>query len=177
MAEILCAIDWASDHHDVALIDADGARLGRRRISDDATGLGKLATLFAAHGGGPGTVKCHDVEPAPVPSPDRLMHLEQQQKPINDDKTTHLAARHLQVFSTVGKPLPTSLDAGVPLRDVQEAASHADPRTTMRYDRAPSRTSNTAPRERLDGWARTLTTPGLEIILPSRSWFTRWLRA
>ncbi len=29
-----------------------------------------------------------------------------------------------------------SLHAGVPLRDVQEAASHADPRTTMRYDRA-----------------------------------------
>ncbi len=29
-----------------------------------------------------------------------------------------------------------SLDAGVPLRDVQEAASHAEPRTTMRYDRA-----------------------------------------
>jgi hypothetical protein len=28
------------------------------------------------------------------------------------------------------------LDAGVPLRDAQEAASHADPRTTMRYDRA-----------------------------------------
>jgi integrase/recombinase XerD len=28
------------------------------------------------------------------------------------------------------------LDAGVPPRDVQEAASHADPRTTMRYDRA-----------------------------------------
>jgi alpha/beta hydrolase fold len=26
--------------------------------------------------------------------------------------------------------------AGVPLRDVQEAASHADPRITMRYDRA-----------------------------------------
>ena len=30
----------------------------------------------------------------------------------------------------------TALDAGVPLRDVQEAASHPDPRTTMRYDRA-----------------------------------------
>jgi len=26
------------------------------------------------------------------------------------------------------------LDAGVPLRDVQEAASHSDPMTTMRYD-------------------------------------------
>jgi len=32
--------------------------------------------------------------------------------------------------------LSTSFDAGVPLRDVQEAASHADPRTAMRYDRA-----------------------------------------
>ena len=32
-------------------------------------------------------------------------------------------------------PLPR-WDAGLPLRDVQEAASPADPRTTMRYDRA-----------------------------------------
>jgi integrase/recombinase XerD len=29
----------------------------------------------------------------------------------------------------------TSLDAGVDLRDVQIAARHADPRTTMRYGR------------------------------------------
>ena len=32
--------------------------------------------------------------------------------------------------------ITAALDAGVALRDVQEAASHADPRTTMRYDRA-----------------------------------------
>jgi integrase/recombinase XerD len=32
--------------------------------------------------------------------------------------------------------ITAALDAGVPLDDVQEAASHADPRTTMRYDRA-----------------------------------------
>jgi hypothetical protein len=30
----------------------------------------------------------------------------------------------------------TTLDAGISLRDVQIAARHADPRTTMRYDRA-----------------------------------------
>jgi hypothetical protein len=33
--------------------------------------------------------------------------------------------------------ITAAVDAGVPLRDVQEAASHADTRTTMRYDRAP----------------------------------------
>ena len=32
--------------------------------------------------------------------------------------------------------ITAALDAGVPLRDVQEAASHTDPRTTIRYDRA-----------------------------------------
>ena len=32
--------------------------------------------------------------------------------------------------------ITAALDAGVSRRDVQEAASHADPRTTMRYDRA-----------------------------------------
>ncbi len=38
---------------------------------------------------------------------------------------------------TLGHAFITAvLDAEVPLRDVQEAASYADPRTTMRYDRA-----------------------------------------
>ena len=32
--------------------------------------------------------------------------------------------------------ITAALDAGVPMRDVQDAASHSDPRTTMRYDRA-----------------------------------------
>ncbi|HEY3034231.1 MAG TPA: tyrosine-type recombinase/integrase [Streptosporangiaceae bacterium] len=32
--------------------------------------------------------------------------------------------------------ITAALDARVPLRDAPEAASHADPRTTMRYDRA-----------------------------------------
>jgi hypothetical protein len=37
-----------------------------------------------------------------------------------------------------GTLLSTSFDAGVPLRDVQEAASHADARTTMRYATGPA---------------------------------------
>jgi len=62
----------------------------------------------------------------------------------------HAATRRLRhLAETAGVRLPrmhphmlrhtfvtTMLDAGVDLRDVQIAARHADPRTTMRYDRA-----------------------------------------
>ena len=62
----------------------------------------------------------------------------------------HAATRRLQrLAAEAGVRLPrmhphmlrhtfvtTMLDAGVDLRDVQIAARHADPRTTMRYDRA-----------------------------------------
>ena len=62
----------------------------------------------------------------------------------------HAATRRLrQLAAVAGVRLPrmhphmlrhtfvtTMLDAGVDLRDVQIAARHADPRTTMRYDRA-----------------------------------------
>jgi integrase/recombinase XerD len=54
--------------------------------------------------------------------------------------------------------ITAALDAGVPLRDVQEAASHADPRTTMRYDRAVSHLIGTpltsSPRSSLEHRAR-----------------------
>jgi site-specific recombinase XerD len=50
-------------------------------------------------------------------------------------------ARHAGIVKRVGPHtlrhafITAALDASLPLRDVQEAASHADPRTTMRYDR------------------------------------------
>lgn len=52
------------------------------------------------------------------------------------DEYVPVGQLHHEEYSPAGKPLTTSLDAGVPLRDVQEAASHSDPCTTMRYDRA-----------------------------------------
>jgi transposase len=48
--DVFCGIDWAEDHHDIALIDAGGQLLGRRRISDDAAGLTELLGLLAGHG-------------------------------------------------------------------------------------------------------------------------------
>ena len=50
--EVFCGIDWAEDHHDIALVDRDGQLLARRRISDDAAGLAALLGLLADHGDG-----------------------------------------------------------------------------------------------------------------------------
>jgi len=48
--DVFCGIDWAEDHHDIALVDRDGRLLGRCRISDDAAGLAQLLALLAEHG-------------------------------------------------------------------------------------------------------------------------------
>jgi integrase/recombinase XerD len=45
-------------------------------------------------------------------------------------------AGHITPHSLRHAFITAALDAGVPLRDVQIAARHADPRTTTRYDRA-----------------------------------------
>jgi transposase len=48
--DVFCGIDWAEDHHDIALAGRDGGLLARARISDDAAGLARLLELLAAHG-------------------------------------------------------------------------------------------------------------------------------
>ena len=44
--------------------------------------------------------------------------------------------KHITPHSLRHTAVTLALDAGVPLRDVQDMAGHADPRTTRRYDRA-----------------------------------------
>jgi transposase len=56
--DVFCGIDWAEDHHDVALADRDGNLLARQRVSDDAAGLARLLELLTEHG---------DVPDDPVP--------------------------------------------------------------------------------------------------------------
>jgi transposase len=51
--DVFCGIDWAENHHDIALADRDGQLLARRRISDDAAGLAQLLDLLAEHGDTP----------------------------------------------------------------------------------------------------------------------------
>ena len=48
-----CGIDWAEDHHDIAVIDADGTLLCRARIGNDPTGLHRLLQLLGEAGDTP----------------------------------------------------------------------------------------------------------------------------
>jgi transposase len=47
---ITCGIDWAENHHDVALVDESGKLVAKRRISDDAEGYRRLLDLLAETG-------------------------------------------------------------------------------------------------------------------------------
>ena len=47
---VFCGIDWAEDHHDVALVDAEGNLVAKRRIGDDAAGFATVLQLLAAAG-------------------------------------------------------------------------------------------------------------------------------
>jgi len=47
---VFCGIDWAEDHHDVALIDTGGTLIAKRRISDDTAGFASLLELLAEAG-------------------------------------------------------------------------------------------------------------------------------
>jgi integrase/recombinase XerD len=62
--------------------------------------------------------------------------------------------------------ITAALDAGVPLRDVQEAASHADPRTTMRYDRARTSLMGLWPDHRLHQLGPGVPGPDCGVRLP-----------
>jgi len=47
---VFCGIDWASDHHDIAIVDESGALRARARVDDTADGLKELVQLLAEHG-------------------------------------------------------------------------------------------------------------------------------
>jgi hypothetical protein len=49
MPAVSCGIDWAEDHHDVAIVDEHGAVISAERIGNDAAGLARLLELLAVH--------------------------------------------------------------------------------------------------------------------------------
>lgn len=55
---MFCGIDWASDHHDVALVDDTGSLLAKARVDNNADGLAQLLHMLAEHS---------DTADAPIP--------------------------------------------------------------------------------------------------------------
>lgn len=47
---VYCGIDWADDHHDIALVDSAGAVLAIKRVDDSAEGLAELLAMLVEHG-------------------------------------------------------------------------------------------------------------------------------
>src|SRR6266487_6212253 len=66
--DIYGGIDWAEDHHDIALVNRDGQLLARRRISDGAAGLAVLLELLAEHGD-----TAEDLVPVAIETPRGLL--------------------------------------------------------------------------------------------------------
>ena len=50
---LYCGIDWATAHHDVAVVDDDGRVVARGRVGNDAAGFAQLLTLLAQAGDKP----------------------------------------------------------------------------------------------------------------------------
>ncbi|WP_368052491.1 IS110 family transposase [Micromonospora sp. HUAS LYJ1] len=49
MVAVACGIDWAQDHHDVAVVGETGVVVASVRINDDAAGLSQVLALLAEH--------------------------------------------------------------------------------------------------------------------------------
>jgi transposase len=47
---LYCGIDWATDHHDIAVVDDDGRVVARGRVGNDAAGFAQALTLLAEAG-------------------------------------------------------------------------------------------------------------------------------
>lgn len=53
MTSVFCGIDWATDHHHIALLDETGGLLDKLRIEDSPAGLTQLLELLERHGDSP----------------------------------------------------------------------------------------------------------------------------
>jgi hypothetical protein len=63
------------------------------------------------------------------------MQLGQRQRRTNEDESPHPAVPQLEVFDTVGKPLPTSFEAGMRELTLMTRLGHATPDSMKVYTR------------------------------------------
>ncbi len=131
--KITCGIDWAEAHHDVAVLDAGGQVVGRRKIDTGVTGFGELMSLLAEQTDDPRSV------PVAIETDKNLIVVALQAAgltvfPINPRAVARYRERHGQsgkksdpgdaalladVLRTDGhqhRPLPTISNAGLAVK-------------------------------------------------------------
>ena len=148
---VAAGLGGARDHALISLLALNGLRVSEA-IGADIEQLGLERghrTLLVRKGGKIVTIRSHPAPREPSTSPsanaskDHLLRRRRgASRSPRRSRIVRRIARRAGITKRVGPHtlrhafITAALDAGVPLRDVQEAASHADPRTTMRYDRA-----------------------------------------
>jgi hypothetical protein len=50
---VTCGIDWPQDHHDIAIVDAEGRLVAKRRIPESVAGFTELTAMLADAGDDP----------------------------------------------------------------------------------------------------------------------------
>ena len=91
---LYCGIDWATAHHDVAVVDDDGRVVARGRVGNDAAGFAQLLTLLAQAGDKPedpipvGIETDHGLWVAALRETGRVIY------PINPLSASRYRARH-----------------------------------------------------------------------------------
>jgi len=63
-----CGVDWAQDHHDIAIVDTDGRLLTKRRIPESIAGFTELTAMLAEAGDNP-----NDPIPVAIETPRGLL--------------------------------------------------------------------------------------------------------
>jgi hypothetical protein len=48
--KVFCGIDWAEQHHDVALVNDQGQLVAKKRITETVDGFAELVEMLAAAG-------------------------------------------------------------------------------------------------------------------------------
>jgi len=119
-----------------ANIEDLGSQRGHRTLR--IMGKGQKPAIFPM---APRTARAVDLSAGDRPDGPILLHNKERLDRFSAGRMVRAVAKKSGVTKKIGPHslrhsfITAALDAGVPLRDVQIAARHSDPRTTVRYDR------------------------------------------
>ena len=122
MVKVYCGIDWAEKRHDVALVDADGKLVAKRRIADSAAGFAELTAMLADAG---------DAEESPM-----AVARYRERHSVSRKKSDHVDAMTLANILRTDKHMHRPLPADTELARAIAVLARAHQDATWRRSRA-----------------------------------------